>query len=284
MANYLHEVMGQASARLAISPQTATARRDAELLLLHTCGISRSQLMTHPETPLTPAQLENYFLAIERRAQSEPIQYITGIQEFYGLPFRVTPAVLIPRPETEHLVEAAIAIARQVQTPLSILDIGTGSGAIAVALAHALPQASIIATDISPDALIIAQENAERNGVAGRITFTQCDLLPTDGVLYDMICSNPPYISAVEVLEPQVAAFEPHTALFAGPTGLEIYERLLPLAAASLYPGGNLLLEIGYGQSSSIESLLPASDWLKTEFIADLQGIPRVAVVQKRRA
>ena len=276
--------MGQASARLAISPQTATARRDAELLLLHTCGISRSQLMTHPETPLTPAQLENYFLAIERRAQSEPIQYITGIQEFYGLPFRVTPAVLIPRPETEHLVEAAIAIARQVQTPLSILDIGTGSGAIAVALAHALPQASIIATDISPDALIIAQENAERNGVAGRITFTQCDLLPTDGVLYDMICSNPPYISAVEVLEPQVAAFEPHTALFAGPTGLEIYERLLPLAAASLYPGGNLLLEIGYGQSSSIESLLPASDWLKTEFIADLQGIPRVAVVQKRRA
>ncbi len=284
MANYLHEVMGQASARLAISPQTATARRDAELLLLHTCGISRSQLMTHPETPLTPAQLENYFLALERRAQSEPIQYITGIQEFYGLPFRVTPAVLIPRPETEHLVEAAIAIARQVQTPLSILDIGTGSGAIAVALAHALPQASIIATDISPDALIIAQENAERNGVAGRITFTQCDLLPTDGVLYDMICSNPPYISAVEVLEPQVAAFEPHTALFAGPTGLEIYERLLPLAAASLYPGGNLLLEIGYGQSSSIESLLPASDWLKTEFIADLQGIPRVAVVQKRRA
>ena len=106
--------------------------------------------------------------------------------------------------------------------------------------------------------------------------------MPTGHIKYDMICSNPPYIATGEVLEPQVAAFEPHTALFAGPTGLEVYQRLIPLAAAALCPGGNLLLEIGYGQSSSIESLLPASDWLKTEFIADLQGIPRVAVTQKR--
>jgi release factor glutamine methyltransferase len=274
--------MGQAASRLAISPQAATARRDAELLLLHTCNISRSQLLTHPETPLTPAQLEHYFLAVERRAQSEPMQYITGAQEFFGLPFQVTPAVLIPRPETEHLVEAAISLARQSQGPLRILDIGTGSGAIAVALSHALPQASIVATDISPAALSIAQKNAEHNGVAGRITFEQCDLMPTGHIKYDMICSNPPYIATGEVLEPQVAAFEPHTALFAGPTGLEVYQRLIPLAAAALCPGGNLLLEIGYGQSSSIESLLPASDWLKTEFIADLQGIPRVAVTQKR--
>ena len=274
--------MGQAVSRLAISPQSATARRDAELLLLHACNISRAQLLTHPETPLTPAQLEHYFLAVERRAQSEPMQYITGVQEFFGLSFRVTPAVLIPRPETEHLVEAALAIASQSTKPLRILEIGTGSGAIAVALSHALPQASIVATDLSPEALTVAQENAEQNGVASRITFTQCDLLPTDGVLYDMICSNPPYISTNEVLEPQVAAYEPHTALFAGPTGLEIYQRLIPLAAASLYPGGNLLLEIGYGQSSSIESLLAASDWLGTHFVADLQGIPRVAVAQKR--
>lgn len=284
LANNLHEVMSQAAARLAISPQEATARRDAELLLLHTCNISRAQLLTHPEAPLTPAQLEHYFLAVERRAQSEPIQYITGLQEFFGLPFHVTPAVLIPRPETEHLVEAAISIARQSPKPLRILDVGTGSGAVAVALAHALPQASIVATDISAAALKVAQDNAAHNGVASLIEFMQCDLMPSGDVFYDMICSNPPYIATTEVLEPQVAAFEPHTALFAGPTGLEIYQRLIPLAAASLYPDGNLLLEIGYGQSSSIESLLTASDWLNTEFVADLQGILRVAVAQKRRA
>ena len=182
---------------------------------------------------LTPAQLEHYFLAVERRAQSEPIQYITGVQEFYGLPLQVTPAVLIPRPETEHLVEAAIAIARQSSGPLRILDVGTGSGAIAIALAYVLPDAAIVATDISPAALLIAQRNAKQHGVADRITFLECNLVPQDAMPFDIICSNPPYIANSELLEPQVAAFEPHLALFAGPTGLECYQRLIPLAAQS---------------------------------------------------
>ena len=276
--------MGQAANRLAVSPQAATARRDAELLLLHACGISRAQLLTHPEMALTPSQLEHYFLAVERRAQSEPIQYITGVQEFFGLPFRVTPAVLIPRPETEHLVEAALALAGPSAKPLRILDIGTGSGAIAVALAHALPDVAIVGTDISPAALLVAQSNAEQNGVASRISFVECDLIPDDATLFNLICSNPPYISNTETLEPQVAAFEPQAALFAGPTGLEIYQRLIPRAALSLHAGGSLLVEIGYGQQTSIESLFTASDWKNPEFIADLQGIPRVAIAQRRAA
>lgn len=274
--------MSQAINRLAITPQAATARRDAELLLLHASGITRTQLLTHPEMPLTPSQLEHYFLAVERRAQSEPMQYITGVQEFFGLPFRVTRAVLIPRPETEHLVEAALTLAGRSLKPLRILDIGTGSGAIAVALAHALPEAEIVATDISPAALLVAQSNAERNEVASRISFLECDLLPADAALFDMICSNPPYIANTEVLEPQVSAFEPHTALFAGPTGLEVYERLIPRAALALHPGGSLILEIGYGQRSSIESLFAASDWENPQFTPDLQGIPRVAIARRR--
>lgn len=274
--------MSQAINRLAITPQAATARRDAELLLLHASGITRTQLLTHPEMPLTPSQLEHYFLAVERRAQSEPMQYITGVQEFFGLPFRVTRAVLIPRPETEHLVEAALTLAGRSRKPLRILDIGTGSGAIAVALAHALPEAAIVATDISPAALLVAQSNAERNEVASRISFLECDLLPDDAALFDMICSNPPYIANTEVLEPQVSAFEPHTALFAGPTGLEVYERLIPRAALALHPGGSLILEIGYGQRSSIESLFAASDWENPQFTPDLQGIPRVGIARRR--
>ena len=189
--------------------------------------------------------------------------------------------MLIPRPETEHLVEAAIIIARQFARAPRTLDVGTGSGAIAVALAHALPHASIVASDISAEALKVAQRNAEENRVAARISFVQCDLVPAGRGPFDLICSNPPYIANTEVLEPQVAAFEPHTALFSGPTGLEVYQRLIPLAAKGLHPGGTLLLEIGYGQSSSIEILLAASDWKNLQFIADLQGIPRVALAQR---
>lgn len=279
----LEMALGQARKRLAITPHAATARRDAELLLLHVTGMDRTTLLTHPERPLALAELEAYFQAIERRAQSEPIQYITGVQEFYGLAFRVNSAVLIPRPETEHLVEAAIAAALRLpdSKPARILDIGTGSGAIAIALASNLPKATLVATDISSEALDVARGNAAQHGVAERIRFLQCDLLPADGNGFDIICSNPPYIADSEVLEAQVAAYEPHSALFAGSTGLEVYQRLIPGAAGALRNGGILLLEIGHGQSTAIEILLRASDLREPQFIADLQGIARVAVARK---
>lgn len=281
MANTLQDAQHQAIARLAITAQEASARRDAELLLMHVTGLSRAALLTHPGRPLSPAQLEAYFQAIERRAQAEPVQYIIGEQEFYNLAFRVTPAVLIPRPETEHLVEAAIEIARRQTGPLTILDIGTGSGIVAVTLAFHLPDALLTATDISAAALAIARMNAERHAVADRITFLHCDLTPKDAGPFDLVCSNPPYIADTEALEAQVAAYEPHTALFAGPTGLEIYQRLIPLAADLLKPDGFLLLEIGHGQSRRIESLLAASNFTEPRLIADLQGIPRVVVARQ---
>jgi release factor glutamine methyltransferase len=276
----------RARTRLLITPQAATAGRDAELLLRHVTGLSRAALLTHPERPLGLGALEGFFQAVERRAASEPVQYITGVQEFYGLEFLVTPAVLIPRPETEHLVEAALELARSGQRLRQggprILDIGTGSGAIAVTLAHLLPEAFLSATDISSEALAIAEQNASRQHVRERIQFFLCDLFPTDAGPFDLICSNPPYIPSAEVLEVQVAAFEPHSALFAGSDGLDIYRRLVPLAQAALKPGGWLLLEIGHGQRADIESLLHASHLENVRFVPDLQGIARVAVAQKR--
>ena len=256
-------------------------RRDAERLLRHVIAVSRAALLTYPDQTLSEEEAAAYADAIERRAHSEPIQYITGTQEFYGLDFHVTPAVLIPRPETEHLVEAALAMSSQFASPPRILDIGTGSGSIAITLAHHLPNASIDATDISSAALDIARRNAAAHAVSARIKFMEADLLPPIHPPYDIICSNPPYVPTTDVLEPQVAAFEPHTALFAGPDGLAIYRRLIPLAAAALQPAGALLLENGHGQQAAIASLLRASHLQSIEFIPDLQGIPRVAIATR---
>ena len=255
------------------------ARRDAELLLMHTIGRDRVYLLTHPETLLTPEQEAVYEEWIARRMRHEPVQYITGEQEFFGLKFRVTPDVLIPRPETEHLVEAALARVDR-HAALRIADIGTGSGAIAVALAHALPNARITALDISPAALAVARENAERHEFVSRIRFVQSDLLDAvAGGQCDMIVSNPPYVAEDEDLEPQVRDYEPASALIAGPEGLDVYRRLIPQAQAALKPGGWLLLEIGHGQREALEDLL--AGWSDVSFIADLQGIPRVACAQR---
>jgi len=255
------------------------ARRDAELLLMHTIARDRVYLLTHPETLLTPEQAAVYEEWIARRMRHEPVQYITGEQEFFGLTFRVTPNVLIPRPETEHLVEAALARVDR-HAALRIADIGTGSGAIAVALAHALPNARITALDISPSALAVARENAERHEFGSRIRFVQSDLLDAvAGGQFDMIVSNPPYVAEDEDLEPQVRDYEPASALIAGPEGLDVYRRLIPQAQAALKPGGWLLLEIGHGQREALEDLL--AGWSDVSFIADLQGIPRVACAQR---
>ena len=251
------------------------------MLLLHLIGRDRAFLLTHPDTPLTAEQVAQYESWLERRAAHEPIQYILGEQEFFGLTFTVTRDVLIPRPETEHLVEAVLARVPHDQ-PLCIADIGTGSGAIAVALAQSLPQAQVTALDISVAALAVAKGNAEAHHVYDRMRFLQSDLLSAVvGERFDAIVSNPPYVAEGDraSLEPQVRDYEPASALFAGPSGLDVYERLIPEAYEALKPGGWLLMEIGQGQRDALAQLL--SGWSQISFVDDLQGIPRVACAQR---
>jgi release factor glutamine methyltransferase len=271
----LAEVLAESTLLLAPS---ATARRDAELLLLSATKLERAALLTHPERALNADELARYRQHIARRAQQEPVQYITGAQEFYGRPFLVTPAVLIPRPETEHLVEAALAVT---PPPLHILDVGTGSGILAITLALELPQARVKATDLSTDALQVAQQNAAALAAAERIRFLASDLLARiEGERFDCIVSNPPYVPDGELLEPQVASFEPAAALYAGADGLAVYRRLIPAAAAALEPGGALLLEIGHGQREAVRALLTDSGFRNIRFRDDLQHIPRIAIAQ----
>jgi release factor glutamine methyltransferase len=280
----LREALTAAAAKLAADEHLhASATRDAELLLLHTLKIPRTTLVAHPSRELTPAQHALYEKTIARRLRHEPIQYITGQQEFYGLTLNVTPAVLIPRPETEHLVEAVLKLLPANQ-PLKIADIGTGSGAIAIALAAHLSQAAITALDISTEALAVAAANARDHNVADRIRFLQSDLLSAlthEGGTFDAIVSNPPYVpnSDRDTLHPQVRNHEPPTALYAGETGLDIYRRLIPQAHSALKPAGLLALEIGHGQRADLAALL--NGWQNISFINDLQQIPRVALARR---
>src|SRR5580704_8276765 len=280
----LREALSVAAAQLASNEHLRpTATRDAELLLLHTLRIPRTTLIAHPGNELNASQRTAYENSIARRLRHEPVQYITGQQEFYGLTLKVTPAVLIPRPETEHLVEAILKLL-PANEPLKIADIGTGSGAIAIALAAHLPQAAITALDISAEALAIATANAREHKVADRINFLQSDLLSAldrGAEAFDAIVSNPPYVAETDrdTLHPQVRDHEPATALFAGETGLDLYSRLIPQAHEALKPNGLLALEIGLEQQAAIASLLQT--WHKLSFINDLQQIPRVAIAQR---
>jgi len=275
---------------------TEGAPRIAAFLLAPGTTLDRATLLAHPERPVTLDEQRLLQSAITRRLAFEPIQHITGQQEFYGFSLRVTPAVLIPRPETELLVEAVLKhfdhsvphASRSdewdpASRPLRIVDVGTGSGAIAIALAHHLPQAEITAIDLSRRALAIARENVERHRLQRRVHLAVSDLLGAvaNQQPFDAIVSNPPYIPAADrsTLHPQVRDHEPGRALFAGPTGLEIYERLIPQALALLRPGGLLALEIGYGQSMEIAALL--APWQQVEFLPDLQQIPRVALARR---
>jgi release factor glutamine methyltransferase len=281
----LREALTVAAAQLASDEHLRpTASRDAELLLLHTLQIPRVTLIAHPDDELSAPQRTAYETRITRRLHHEPVQYITGQQEFYGLTLKVTPAVLIPRPETEHLVEAVLKLLPTNQ-PLKIADIGTGSGAIAIALAAHLPQAEITALDISPEALAVATTNAREHSVADRIRFLQSDLLSAldrEGETFDAIVSNPPYVAETDraTLHPQVRDYEPAAALFAGETGLDIYRRLIPQAHNVLKPTGLLALEIGHDQQNAVASLLQT--WHNPSFINDLQNIPRVALAWRQ--
>ncbi len=305
----LREVIQQAELRLRQGPHPDRARQDAESLMRHLLGRDHAWLVTHWNEPI-PRDLAAQFEALlARRASGEPIQYITGQAEFYGLSFRVTPAVLIPRPETEHLVEKVLQLAKDLDpkpsitaqmpsapsiprlmgdgwesdpAPARILDIGAGSGAIAIAIAHHLPQAQITAIDLSSAALDIARENAALNRAA--IRFLQGDLLtPVAGERFDVIVSNPPYVPAIDrdSLSVEVRDHEPALALFAGSDGLDLYRRLIPAAFAALVPGGWLALEIGYGQSDAIAALLAQAGLHSIAFAPDLQGILRVAIARR---
>jgi release factor glutamine methyltransferase len=269
----------------------------AELLLMHVLGRDRAWIYTHPEDALEPAALDRYFTLVERRAASEPTQYLTGKQEFWGLEFEVTPAVLIPRPETEHVVEVALerlgprGIKINMKTgspnpPLRIGDVGTGSGCLAVALAHELPHAEVLATDISAAALEIARRNSARHGVADRVQLLQTDLLTSvnEANSFDLIVSNPPYIARNEShqLSREVREHEPASALFGGPTGIEIYGGLAEQAASLLRRRGILVLELGYNSLDHVRALLygqPA--WVNVSVTNDLAGIPRVIAAER---
>jgi release factor glutamine methyltransferase len=262
-------------------PHPERARRDADVLLMHTLKKSRAWLMAHGDELLSDELFLSYTELLERRRRGEPIQYITGETEFYGLSFRVTPEVLIPRPETEHLVEKVIELAARFEQP-RIVDVGTGSGAIAVALAHEWLSAVITAIDLSSSALAIARENAKRNEVDLR--FLDGDLLaPVAGECFEIVVSNPPYVPSGDraTLSVEVREYEPALALFAGDDGLDVYCRLIPAAFGALVPGGYVALEIGYGQSKAITELLAKAGFEQIEFVPDLQGIPRVASARR---
>ena len=267
----------------------AIDRREAETLLAHLLFRDRAWLIAHADADISTALLHSYRALIARRTAKEPIQYLTGQQEFYGLNLRVTPDPLIPRPETEQLVEAVldwIAARPSLRDP-HILDIGTGTGAIALALASKLPTASLTATDLYAAALAVAEQNAARFGLTHRIAFLQSDLLASDILQsfapFDIIVSNPPYVSLYEAatMPDEVLHHEPHTALFAGTDGLDVYRRLLPAAHAALKPEGLLALEFGYGQRDALRALFDKptnGPWQDLAFLNDYAKIPRIAL------
>jgi release factor glutamine methyltransferase len=286
-------------ARAATQLQASDAPRlEAELLLAHVLGLSRAGLYAHPERPLPDQQLDVYQALLKRRALGEPLPYLTGHIEFYGLDITVNQHVLIPRPETETLVDLALNLQTSAssvepspipntQYPISniqsLADVGTGSGCIAIALAVHAPQARIYALDLSPDALQVARANAQRHEVAQRITFIQSDLLAALPQPVDLIVSNPPYIAAGEwpTLPREVREHEPRLALDGGLDGLDVVRRLLEQARDNVLPGGALLVEIGAGQGAAAARLArQICPTASVSLQADLAGRDRVLCVQ----
>lgn len=269
---------------------------NAELLLMFTLNCDRAYLYAHPERELGVDESTRYQAALAERARGVPAQYITGHQEFWGMDLIVTPAVLIPRPETEHVIEAVLKIldltprtaagkpeppAHPRMSRLRIVDVGTGSGAIALALAKELPKAEIHATDISANALEVARANAFRHQFGSRIQFHQGDLLENLAPWFDFVVSNPPYVgeSEADQVQLEVKKFEPKQAVFAGPTGLEIISRLIAEAKLALRPGGWFISEISATIAVETKHLL--QEWDDVTIFPDLQSIPRVAVARR---
>lgn len=261
----------------------ADPRREAASLLAFTLAKPSSFLIAHPEYELNNDEADQFNRFVARRANREPFQYITGRQEFYGLDFEVTPDVLIPRPETEILVETAIKELRKLDTP-TFCEIGVGSGCISVSILHNVPTATAVATDISKQAIAVTRRNAERHGVTDRLTFIEGDLFASIDQKFDMMVSNPPYIPDADLtdMQKEVRDFEPHNALFAGTDGLDIIRRIISEAPDHLNTGGLLLIEIGFGQSEILRDQVDPSIWSKPDFIPDLQEIDRLLKIRLR--
>ncbi len=269
-----------------------SAAVDAEVLLAQAIGVDRVRLHVDPDQVVPPAAARAFEDLVGRRVGREPLQYLTGVQEFWSLPFHVSPAVLIPRPETEGIVEAFLAINRR-PDPL-VLDVGTGSGCLAVVVAREVPGARVLACDLSAEALTVARDNAARHGVTERVRFECGDIFDAfagSGVAgqADFILSNPPYVPEGQLagLVPEVRDHEPRTALVAGPDGLDVHRRLAAGAHRFLRPsggtgpGGHLIVEFGLGQEPGIRAVYgPATGWAVVVVRADLAGIPRIAVVR----
>ena len=256
---------------------------DVEVLVRHALGWDRAQYLARTRDPVPPAFDERLDL-VERRCRREPVAQITGSREFWGLDIAVTPDVLIPRPESELLVETALALLVDHAAPSDVADVGTGSGCLAVALARELPHARVAATDLSPPALVVARRNATRHDVANRIAFHETRCL--DGVPgpFDLVVSNPPYVPTSQMmgLAPEIACFEPASALCGGKDGLDPARELLPASAARLRVGGWLVMEIGVGQDEAVCELAACQPGLSlVEICKDLQGIPRAAVIRR---
>jgi release factor glutamine methyltransferase len=267
------------------SRDVGSPRMNAELLLMFVLDCDRAYFFAHPERELTAHEEARYIEVVNERARGVPAQYIVGHQEFWGLDFIVNPSVLIPRPETEHLIETVVELAKShppSATPFKMIDVGTGSGAIALALAKEFPSAEIHATDISTDALEVARANAARLRFDA-VQFHQSDVLAdiARDATFDFVVSNPPYVALTEENKVQdvVKKFEPRVAVFAGTHGLDIIRRLIPQSREALRPGGWLLMEIGYSMSEAVMQLL--ADWSDVHAVPDLQGIPRVIVARK---
>ncbi|HUI74274.1 MAG TPA: peptide chain release factor N(5)-glutamine methyltransferase [Candidatus Acidoferrum sp.] len=284
---------GIATLREAHVPSDTLA---AEILLLDVLGKDRTWLYAHPESVLSRSEAENYFAHLQLRAAGVPTQHLTGKQEFWGLTFEVNPDVLIPRPETEHLVEVALDrlalpelraghSQRTQGGGMTIADVGTGSGCIAIALAKELPEAKIYATDVSPAALAVARRNAERLRFCEHIQFVESNLFEKApiGLSLDLIVSNPPYIGrcAAAELPREIREHEPEIALYGGEEGYEIYAELVTQSAAHLKPGGLLVLELGHDSLGAVRPLLESPEWSNIGVTNDLAGIPRVISAER---
>lgn len=279
----LKQALASGLERLEAS-QIPSPRMNAELLLKFVLNCDRAYLFAHPERELNEQEEFHYEAALAERARGMPAQYITGHQEFWGMDLIVTPAVLIPRPETEHVIETIlelVALERNTSSPIRIVDVGTGSGAIALALAKELPDSEIHSTDISAAALEIARANAARHQLEKSIHFQQADLLGNLKPPFDVVVSNPPYVgeSEEDSVQLEVRKFEPRTAVFAGETGTEVIARLIPQARTALRPGGWIVMEISGTIAEPVRNLLHG--WEKVEVKEDLQSIPRVIRARK---
>ena len=309
----LKQALASAVERLDAA-DVGSPRMNAEVLLMFVLGADRAYLYAHPERELTPEEAARYEEVLAQRATGMPSQYITGHQEFWGLDFVVSPAVLIPRPETEHLVEAVLELARGIERP-KLVDVGTGSGCIALALAHELQDAEVFAVDLSAEALEIARANAARLQLDKRVRFLQCNVLdpvldqnppviPSDAFSpslepaqslskgscfsefcdFDFVVSNPPYVafSEADKVQRSVQEFEPTMAVFAGLHGTDVIVPLIEQAHRALKPGGWLALEIGYSMRNDVVNLLSPTMWDDVRVMPDLQGIPRVVAAKKK--